>query len=85
MLMKVGRVGTLIFWAIVIAAVAGVLPGGLNQLMRNLGILILLAHFAEVGLMYTTLRERLKPTLKDAALVMLYGAFYLKPKLDASR
>ncbi|MFN3713643.1 MAG: DUF1145 domain-containing protein [Alcanivoracaceae bacterium] len=85
MLMKAGRIGTLIFWVIVLAGVAGVLPGGLNQLMRNLGILILLAHFAEVGLMYTTLRERLKPTLKDAALVMVYGAFYLKPKLDASR
>lgn len=85
MLMKAGRIGTLIFWAIVAAAVVGLLPGGLNILMKNLGILIALAHLAEVGLMYTILSDRIKATPKDAALVMIYGAFYLKPKLDATR
>ena len=44
-----------------------------------------LAHVAEVGLMYTILRDRVNPTAKDAALVLLYGAFWLKPKLDATR
>ena len=85
MLMKAGRVGTLIFWALALAGVAGLLPGALSPMMRDLGILILLAHVAEVGLMYTILRDRVKPTGKDAALVLLYGAFWLKPKLDATR
>ena len=35
--------------------------------------------------MYTILRDRVNPTAKDAALVLLYGAFWLKPKLDATR
>ena len=48
MLMKAGRIGTLIFWALAIAGAATLLPGALSPMMRDLGILILLAHVAEV-------------------------------------
>lgn len=85
MVMQAGRIGTVIFWLVVGAALAGQLPGGLNGLMVNLGALILLAHVAEVGLMYTVLRERVKPTPADIPLVLVFGAFHLKPKLDATR
>lgn len=85
MIMQAGRIGTVIFWLIVGAGLVGQLPGGLNGLMINLGGLILLAHIAEVALMYTVLRERAKPTPADIPLVLVFGAFHLKPKLDASR
>lgn len=84
-MMKAGRIGTLIFWAVVLVALAGVLPPPHGPWMVKVGAIILLAHIGEVVLMYTLLRDQAKPEPKDVPLVLLFGAFHLRPKLVANR
>lgn len=83
--MKAGRIGTLIFWAIVAAALAGLIPPQPGAFLIRVGAVILLAHAVEVALMYTLLREQAKPEPKDIPLVLVFGAFHLTPKLRANR
>ena len=47
--------------------------------------MILVFHVVEVIAVFTLLKDRLKPTSKDILPTLLYGAFYLKPKLEATR
>ena len=84
-MMKAGRIGTLIFWAAVIAALLGVFPPREGAFLVKFGAIILLAHMVEVVLMYTLLRDQAKPEPRDIPLVLVYGAFYLRPKLLANR
>ena len=83
--MKAGRIGTLIFWLIVLVSLAGVIPDPMGQMLPRLGGMILFFHMIEVALLFTVFRERTQPSAKDILPVLVYGAFYLKPKLDAAR
>ena len=84
-MMKAGRIGTLVFWIIVLVSLAGLIPDPLGLMLARLGGLILFFHLIEVVLLFTVFRERVQPTAKDIVPVLVYGAFYLKPKLDAVR
>lgn len=84
-MMKAGRIGTLIFWVIVLVSFTGLIPDPMGHMLVRLGGLILFFHLIEVALLFTVFRERTQPTAKDILPVLVYGAFYLKPKLDAAR
>lgn len=84
-MMKAGRIGTLIFWVAVIAALLGFFPPREGAFMVKVGFIIFMAHIVEVIMMYTLLRDQAKPEPKDIPLVLIFGAFHLRPKLLANR
>ena len=79
------RIGATAYWLAVIAAVLFVLPAQIDGLLVYSGILILGFHVLEVLAVFTLWKERLKPTPKDVLPILMFGAFYLRPKLDATR
>ena len=80
-----GRIITLLFWALVGAALAGLVPPEPAAWVVRLGALILLAHAGEVMLMQTLWKDRVKPTPGDIPMVLIFGAFWLTPRLRANR
>lgn len=85
MSMKAGRIGTLVFWVLVILALFNLYPPQLNHFMLVAGSLILAAHVIEVLMMYTVWRDKAKPVPADIFWVLVYGAFHLKPLLLGKR
>ena len=79
------KIGASIYWLAVIAAVLLPLPAKIDGILVLTGLMILIFHIIEVIAVFTLLKDRLKPTSKDILPTLLYGAFYLRPKLEATR
>lgn len=80
-----GRVITLLFWVLVGAALLGFFQPEQGAWIIRLGALILLAHAGEVMLMQTLWKDRVKPVAADIPMVLVFGAFWLIPRLKASQ
>lgn len=79
-----GKIFTLVFWALVVAGLAGSL-GEYSEAMAYAGALILVAHAIEATLMHTAWKERANPTPLDTVLVLVFGFFHLKPLVDEGK
>lgn len=79
------KIGASIYWLTVIAAVLLPLPAKVDGILVLTGLMILVFHVLELIAVFTLLRERLKPTPADILPTLMYGAFYLRPKLEATR
>ena len=80
-----GRIITLLFWVLVGAALLGFMPAQQGAWVIRFGALILLAHAGEVVLMQTLWKDKVKPVAADIPMVLVFGAFWLIPRLKANQ
>lgn len=79
------KIGAALYWLAVLAAILFPLPAKVDGILILTGLMIIIFHLVEVLAVFTLLRERLKPTSKDILPILIFGAFYLRPKLEATR
>lgn len=79
------KIGATLYWLAVLAALLFDLPPKVDPILILTGMMIGIFHVVEVIAVFTLLKDRLKPTRKDILPILMFGAFYLRPKLEATR
>ena len=75
----------LAIYALAIAGLAGLLPGGLAGTMQTIALVMLIAHAVELLVMFKHVKRYPGPLAVSVLLAMLFGLLHWKPLADTAR
>lgn len=72
-------------YALALAGLAGLLPGGMAVRMQNIALVILVIHALELLVMFRHVRRYRGPLAVSVLLTLLFGLLHWKPLADAHK
>ena len=73
------KIGLVIFWLACIFNLFQPFSGLMGDILTWGGLIILIAHVAEILIFMATLRNKSTNLLSDSFLILVFGVFHLKP------